>query len=62
MDAEMPYGDYMSIITMTWEIVEELREEYAMEKYSKHLDQVFNDEELEEIESCFPFRCFEVRE
>ena len=62
MDAEMPYGDYMSIITMTWEIVEELREEYAMEKYSKHLDQVFNDEELEEIESCFPFRYFEVRE
>ena len=37
----------------------ELKDEYAMEKYAKHLNQVFNDEEEKDIHEHFPFRFFE---
>lgn len=62
MDGDMTFGDYMQIVISAREAIEELKDEYAMENFSKHLYQVFSDEEDEEIRRRFPFRYFEVSE
>ena len=59
VDDDMLYGDYMVIVTSAFEALNELKDEYAMEKYAKHLNQVFNDEEEKDIHEHFPFRFFE---
>lgn len=59
VDEDMLYGDYMVIVTSAFEALNELKDEYAMEKYAKHLNQVFNDEEEKDIHEHFPFRFFE---
>lgn len=61
MDEEMLYGDYMVIVTSAMEALDELKDEYAMEKYSKHWNQISSDEEVREILDHFPFRFFEER-
>ena len=59
---DMTFADYMLVLTSAWEVVQELKEEYAIEKYSKHLDQVFSDEEELDLRNHFPFRFFEEKE
>ena len=59
VDDEMLYGDYMFIVTSAKEALDELMGEYAAEKYSRHLDQVWSDEEGRDIRERFPFRFFE---
>ena len=59
VDDDMLYGDYMVIVTSAFEALNELKDEYAMEKYAKHWNQVFNDEEEKDIHEHFPFRFFE---
>ena len=59
VDEEMLYGDYMIIVTSAFEALNELKEEYAMDKYSKHWDQVYEYEEQIDIRDHFPFRFFE---
>ena len=61
VDGEMLYGDYMVILTSAFEALNELKDEYAMEKYSKHLEQVWSDEEMKDINEHFPFRFFEEK-
>ncbi len=61
VDEEMLYGDYMVILTSAFEALNELKDEYAMEKYSKHLEQVCSDEEVKDINEHFPFRFFEKK-
>ena len=61
MDEELLYGDYMEIVTSAMEALDELKDEYAMEKYLKHWNQLYSDEALEEINSRFPFRFFEEK-
>ena len=58
---DMLYGDYMVIVTSAMEALDELKDEYAMEKYSKHWDQLYSDEALEEVYYRFPFRLFEEK-
>jgi len=62
VDGEMLYGDYMTVMASAMEALNELKDEYAMEKYSKHLDQVYQYEEEMEIHNHFPFRFFEERD
>ena len=59
VDDDMLYGDYMVIVTSAMEALDELKEEYAMDKYSKHWDQVYEYEEQIDIRDHFPFRFFE---
>lgn len=61
VDEELLYGDYMEIVTSAMEVLNELKDEFAMEKYSKHCGQLYSDEALEEINSRFPFRFFEEK-
>ena len=56
---DMLYGDYMVIVTSAFEALNELKDEYAMEKYSRHLEQVCSDEEVKDVNEHFPFRFFE---
>ncbi len=59
VDNDMLFGDYMVIVTSAFEALNELKDEFAMEKYSKHLEQVCSDEEVKDIYEHFPFRFFE---
>lgn len=59
---DMLYGDYMVIVTSLMEAVEELKDEYAVEKYSKHLNQIISEEEIKEILDHLPLRFFEESE
>lgn len=59
VNEDMLYGDYMVILTTAFEALNELKDEYAMGKYSKHLEQVCSDEEVKDINEHFPFRFFE---
>lgn len=61
VDKEMLYGDYMVIVTSAMEAQDELKDEYAMEKYSKHWDQLYEYEEQIDIRDHFPFRFFEEK-
>ncbi len=58
---DMLYGDYMVIVTSALEALNELKDEFAMEKYSKHLEQVCSYEEVKNINEHFPFRFFEEK-
>ena len=59
VDEEMLYGDYMIVLASSLEALNELKEEYSMEKYSKHLDQVYSYDTVKEINEHLPFRFFE---
>lgn len=59
VDEEMLYGDYVAVMASALEALDELKDEYAMEKYLKHWDQVYLYEEEKEIHDHFPFRFFE---
>ena len=61
VDEELLYGGYVEIVTSAMEALNELKDKFAMEKYSKHWRQLYSDEELEEINSRFPFRFFEEK-
>jgi biopolymer transport protein ExbD len=61
VDNDMLYGDYMVIVTSAMEALDELKDEYAMEKYSKHWDQLYEYEEQIDIRDHFPFRFFEEK-
>ena len=54
VDDEMLYGDYITVMASAMEALDDLKEEYAMEKYLKHWGQLYPDEE-EEI--CYLVRC-----
>lgn len=60
VDEELLYGDYMEIVTSAMEALNELKDEYAMEKFSKHWDQLRSNEE-EEVYYRFPCRFFEEK-
>ena len=51
----------MVIVTSAMEAQDELKDEYAMEKYSKHWDQLYEYEEQIDIRDHFPFRFFEEK-
>ncbi len=61
MDDAMLFDDYIVIVISALEALEELKDEYAMEKYLKHLDEVDLYEEEKEIHDHFPFRFFEEK-
>lgn len=58
MDDEMLYGDYITVMASAMEALNDLKEEYAMERYLKHWAQLYPEEE-EEVYYRFPFRFFE---
>ena len=60
VDGEMLYGDYMTVVASAREALNDLKEEYAMERYMKHWTQLSPDEE-EEVYYRFPFRFFEEK-
>ena len=55
---EMLYGDYITVMASAMEALNDLKEEYAMERYLKHWAQLYPEEE-EEVYYRFPFRFFE---
>lgn len=59
VDEEMLYGDYVAVMASALETLDDLKDEYAMEKYLKHWGQVYLYEEEKEIHDHFPFRFFE---
>ena len=61
VDDDMLYGDYMLVVCSAKEALNELKDEYAMEKYSKHLEQIWSDEELKDINDHYPFRFIEEK-
>ena len=56
----MLYGEYITVMASVMEALNDLKEEYAMEKYLKHWGQLYPDEE-EEIYYRFQFRFFEEK-
>lgn len=60
VDEEMLYSDYITVMASAMEALNDLKEEYAMERYLKHWDQLYPDEE-EEIYYRFQFRFFEEK-
>ncbi len=60
VDDEMLYGEYITVMASAMEALNDLKEEYAMERYLKHWDQLYPDEE-EEIYYRFQFRFFEEK-
>ena len=58
VDDEMLYGDYITVMASAMEALNDLKEEYAMERYLKHWAQLYPEEE-EEVYYRFPFRFFE---
>lgn len=60
VDDEMLYGDYITVMASVMEALNDLKEEYAMERYMKHWTQLSPDEE-EEVYYRFPFRFFEEK-
>ena len=61
VDEEMLYGDYMVVVTSAMEALDELKDEYAMDRYLKHWDQLYEYEEQVDIRNHFPFRFFEEK-
>ena len=59
VDGEMLYGDYMTVMASAMEALNELKDEYAMKKYLRHMNQMCSYEEEMEIHNHFPFRFFE---
>ena len=60
VDDEMLYGDYITVMASAMEALNDLKEEYAIERYMKHWTQLNPDEE-EEIYYRFQFRFFEEK-
>lgn len=60
VDDEMLYGEYITVMASAMEALNDLKEEYAMERYMKHWTQLSPDEE-EEAYYRFPFRFFEEK-
>ena len=60
VDDEMLYGEYITVMASAMEALNDLKEEYAMERYMKHWTQLNPDEE-EEIYYRFQFRFFEEK-
>ena len=60
VDDEMLYGEYITVMASVMEALNDLKEEYAMERYMKHWTQLSPDEE-EEVYYRFPFRFFEEK-
>ena len=60
VDDAMLYGDYITVMASVMEALNDLKEEYAMERYMKHWTQLSPDEE-EEVYYRFPFRFFEEK-
>ena len=60
VDDEMLYGEYITVMASVMEALNDLKEEYAMERYMKHWTQLSPDEE-EEVYCRFPFRFFEEK-
>lgn len=58
VDDEMLYGEYITVMASAMEALNDLKEEYAIERYMKHWTQLNPDEE-EEIYYRFQFRFFE---
>ena len=56
----MLYGEYITVMASVMEALNDLKEEYAMERYMKHWTQLSPDEE-EEVYYRFPFRFFEEK-
>ena len=50
--------DYITVMASAMEALNDLKEEYAMERYLKHWAQLYPEEE-EEVYYRFPFRFFE---
>ena len=44
------------------EALNDLKEEYALERYLKHWNQISSDEKVKEINEHLPFRFFEESE
>lgn len=61
VDGEMLYGDYITVMASAREALDELKDEYAMERYLRHWDQLHSDDALIEIRQRFPFRWFEEK-
>ncbi len=61
VDEEMLYGDYVAVMASALEALDDLKDEYAMEKYLKHWGQVYLYEEEMETRNHFPFRFFEEK-
>ena len=61
VDDEMLYGDYITVMASAMEALNDLKEEYAMERYLKHWAQLYPEEE-EEVYYRFPFRFFEEKD
>ena len=57
---EMLYGDYVTVMASAMEALNDLKEEYAVERYLRHWIQLDPDEE-EEVYYRFPFRFFEEK-
>lgn len=62
VDDDMLYGDYMTVMSSAMEALNELKDEYALERYSKHWNQLYSNEEIEEIHYRFQIRFFEERD
>lgn len=60
VDDEILYGDYITVMASSMEALNDLKEEYAMERYLKHWAQLYPNEE-EEVYCRFPFRFFEEK-
>ena len=60
VDEEMLYSDYITVMASAMEALNDLKEEYAMERYLKHWVQLYPEEE-EEVYYRFPFRFFEEK-
>jgi len=62
VDDEMLYGDYINVMASAMEALNDLKEEYALERYLKHWNQISSDEKVKEINAHLPFRFFEESE
>ncbi len=61
VDGEMLYGDYMTVVASAREALDELKDEYAMKKYLRRMNQMCSYDEEMEIHNHFPFRFFEEK-
>lgn len=61
VDDEMLYGDYITVMASAMEALNDLKEEYALERYLKHWNQISSDEKVKEINEHLPFRFFEEK-
>ena len=62
VDDEMLYGEYITVMASAMEALNDLKEEYALERYLKHWNQISSDEKVKEINEHLPFRFFEESE